>query len=121
MPTRTTTSATSSHRLVTWLVQWRSTQAALAIKPEFADAQANWGNVLFTQGRFDDAASHYAIAASLDPSRAGVHFNWGLALMKQGDLQGAIAHYQQALELDPDLADARSALAEALDRMHKPR
>jgi len=77
---------------------WRDT---VAKRPDNARAHNNLGRVLQRDGRFDEAADHYAKAASLDPQNAQAHFNLGLVRFRQGDPEAAIPSFDRAVELLP--------------------
>ena len=50
-------------------------ESALALKPDYANAHNNLGNVLKEQGKFDDAMAHYRRAIAINPDYAEAHFN----------------------------------------------
>jgi Flp pilus assembly protein TadD len=47
----------------------------IGIKPDFAEAHSNLGNVLKDQGKLDEAVAAYRQAIRLKPSYAEVHAN----------------------------------------------
>jgi len=77
-------------------------QKALAINPKNAEAMTYLGIVAFTQGRLDEAVSHYRDALRADPEHLGAHNNLGNALAGQRNLAEAISHYQAALKINPE-------------------
>jgi Flp pilus assembly protein TadD len=42
-------------------------QAAVTLRPDFADAQNSFGNLLLQAGRWNDAVAHYEAAVTLQP------------------------------------------------------
>ena len=65
-----------------------------------------WGNVLYAQGKNDEAIAKYQKVIELDPKFAPAYNNWGTALHAQGRNDEAIAKYQKATDLDPKYAYA---------------
>jgi protein O-mannosyl-transferase len=94
-------------------------QAALQIRPDFAEALVNLGIALSrTPGRLPDAIAEYQAALQIKPDYAEAHNNLGIALaFTPGRLQDAIAEYQAALGIRPDYADAHVNLGNALSQM----
>jgi Flp pilus assembly protein TadD len=74
------------------------------------------GNLLYRQGRMDEAVREYRAALSLDPSSADAHSNLGSALNGLGRPAEAIVEFRQAVSLAPDVADYHYNLGVALDR-----
>jgi Flp pilus assembly protein TadD len=74
-------------------------ERALAIKPDYAQAQNNLGLVLMERGRMDDATAHFQKALEIKPDMAEAHCNLGIALAGRGRIDEAIEHYRQALIL----------------------
>jgi tetratricopeptide (TPR) repeat protein len=77
-------------------------QAALKIKPDFAEAFNNVGDILLDKGDFDEAIAVYRRALAIKPDYAEAHYNLGDALSKKGDVDGAIAQFRMALAITPD-------------------
>ncbi len=74
----------------------------------------NLANVLWAQGKVNEAITQYVEALRLQPASAEAHNNLGLALAAQGRIGEAVAHYTQALRLDPSSAEAHSNYGGAL-------
>ena len=85
----------------------------LQVRPDYAVAHNNLGNVLQEKGRLEEAAACYRRALELRPDYARAHSNLGGALQAQGKLDEAVRCYQRALELTPDLAEAHHNLGVA--------
>ena len=77
---------------------------AVALRPDFAEANNNLGNALREMGKVDEAVDCYRQALALKPNDAEVHGNLGSALEETGDLQGAEESFRAALEHDPRCA-----------------
>jgi len=91
-----------------------SCQRALQLKPNFAFAHNNLGNVLRDQGRLEEAEAQYRRALKLDPNNPIAHNNLGNALRDQDRLEEEEACYRQALKLEPGYALAHCNLGFAL-------
>jgi tetratricopeptide (TPR) repeat protein len=72
---------------------------ALAINPDDAGTQFNFGNALFQQGQIDEAIVHYQKALAINPDDEAAYNNLGYAFYKTGRVNEAIAAAQRALQL----------------------
>ncbi len=88
--------------------------AAVAVKPDFAEAQYNLGNLLVRVGRRDEAVDAYRRAAKLRPDLAPVHANLGNVLYALRRWDEAVASHRRALALTPNAAEAHRNLGIAL-------
>lgn len=70
-------------------------------------AHNNLGNIVFKQGNYALAVSHYEEVVRLTPNNPEAYNNLGLALFAMGDHSEAIRNYTEALRLDPHFADAQ--------------
>jgi tetratricopeptide (TPR) repeat protein len=86
-------------------------QKALQIKPDYAEAHNNLGNVLFQKGNVDEAIIQLQQAVQITPDNAKAHNNLGNALLKKDRIDEAIAHYQMALQIKPDSLGVLNNLA----------
>lgn len=85
-------------------------ERALADGEHGGAAHLHLGLSLRRLGRHEQAAFHFARAASLEPTlRAEASLLQGLARIDLGDERGAIPHLERTLELDPRGEAARSA------------
>src|SRR5262245_27589821 len=82
-------------------------RAALAIKPDYLEAQANLGVVLARLGRYDEAVAAYESALKLAPQAPSILLNLGIAHYRAGKFDQAIAAFQRLLEQRPDMTQAR--------------
>jgi protein O-GlcNAc transferase len=89
-------------------------ETVLKTEPDNVDALSNLGGVLFSFGRFKDAATFCRRAIALAPTHAAAHNNLGLILQVAGDLPQAIELYRRAIELGPGNAEAIYNLGRAL-------
>jgi uncharacterized protein (TIGR02466 family) len=72
------------------------------------------GVALEGQRKFDEAASWYRKALSLNPGLAELHFNLGVVLGHLGKVEDAIASYKRAVALKPNLTVAHFNLGTLL-------
>lgn len=72
------------------------------------------GVALEGQRKFEEAASVYRKAITLDGRIAGVYFNLGVVLGNLGNTEEAIQNYRKAIALDPKLTPAYFNLGIAL-------
>ena len=84
---------------------------ALAIRPDYPQAENNLGNVLLLQGQTEEALQHMRAALRMDPANAEAHYNVGSVARSKGDLSEAIDQFRQAVALRPDFTPAVMGLA----------
>ena len=75
------------------------------------------GRAAFLEGRFEDAAGHFARVATADPEHLKARINWGVSLSRVGRPLEALGHFQQALAQEPDNAAALYNWGAALARL----
>jgi tetratricopeptide (TPR) repeat protein len=85
-----------------------------------AVTENNLGVALESEGRLDEAVSHYRRAIAFKADYAPAYNNQGTALRAKGDLDEAVASYERALALQPDFPDAHFNLANVLLDQRKP-
>ena len=89
---------------------------AVALRPDSADFQANYGSALWKLGRPDEAVAAERAAVRLDEKNHTAHYQLGRFLMRLGGkerLAEAAAHLRRAAELDPRQYDVRFELIAA--------
>ena len=94
-------------------------EAALRLRPAFAEAHAAAGAALDRLQRTDEAIAHFQEAIRVDPRLPAAWNHWGVALGRQGRLDEALARFRHALELNPEYADAYHNIGVALERQGK--
>jgi tetratricopeptide (TPR) repeat protein len=78
-------------------------QAALFIKPDFAEVHCILGMALATlPGRLPEAIPHYEAALRINPGLVDAHFNLGNALLQQGRYPAACEQYEETVKLKPN-------------------
>jgi tetratricopeptide (TPR) repeat protein len=78
-------------------------QAALKIKPEYADAHYNMGYALARQGKLDEGIYHFSEALRIRPKNVNNHNNMGVALALKGDYREAVDHFNRMYSITSDL------------------
>ena len=71
------------------------------MKPDFADAYLNLGNVLKEEGEFQEAIASYRKAIEIKPDFADAYLNLGHLLSDDEDLVAATDAYAQYYRLKP--------------------
>jgi protein O-mannosyl-transferase len=85
------------------IVQFRK---ALAIKPDYADANYSMGVAEASRGRTEEAIDYYTRAVKANRNHALAQNNLGHALLSCGEFYKALEHLKEALRLNPDFAEA---------------
>ena len=101
-----------------YLAHWRDSMSLgeymLSLTPNSGQVHNSLASTLQSQGRLDEAISHYRRALQARPYDALVYNNLGAALEAKGNLSEAIACYYKALKLLPDCDEAYYNLGIAL-------
>ena len=82
---------------------------ALALRPDYAEALSNRGNVLRELMRFEEALESYDRALAVRPDYAEALSNRGVTLQELMRFEEALASYQKAIALRPDFGEAQFA------------
>ncbi len=90
---------------------------AVALRPDFAAAQANLGLLLMALRRHAEAEAALRIAVAQMPLDAALHNALGVAQEAQQRYADAEKTYRAALEADPRLAEAHANLGNCLRRL----
>ena len=72
---------------------------AAQFKPEWPEAQEQFGLSLLAYRRWAEACDHFALAVQLQPRDASFHYNYAVALGGVGATADAASEYRQALQL----------------------
>ena len=86
-------------------------QAALAIDPTDAAAEAQIGSSLVSLEGCSTALPHLEAAVRLDPRLSAPFANLGRCLRQQMDYEGAVRNFEAAVRATPDFAEVREDLA----------
>jgi tetratricopeptide (TPR) repeat protein len=84
---------------------------AIRLQPYYADAYYNRGNVLFANGRVDDAIADWEKTLQIQPDDADAYTGLGNAFLRKGLLHEAMANYEKALALAPEDPHSRINIA----------
>jgi tetratricopeptide (TPR) repeat protein len=76
--------------------------------------QSPKGDILLSQGRWEEAIKEFSAAARTEPHRPEVHANLGMAYYFKGDSASAAPAFQAALRLEQNRVDALHGLGLAL-------
>jgi tetratricopeptide (TPR) repeat protein len=93
---------------------------ALAIRPDYPEANNNLGRILVQQGRAADAVPLLRLALQGKPASLEVRNNLANALSDAGALDEAVALYEEILRRDPRHAQALNGLGVALAMQGRP-
>ncbi len=104
-------SAVTHRQLSYWHDDFTLWAHALAVVPNNYVAENNFANALASQGRYDDAITHFRAAAALEPGDPVSQLNLGIYAQEHGDLQQAAARYDLVLRLATDDQIRASAYA----------
>jgi tetratricopeptide (TPR) repeat protein len=91
--------------------------AALRLKPDFADAYCNLGVALAACGRVEAAIHQYQESIRLKSANPLAYNNLGNALLRIKQPERALEQYELALQIKPSYGDAHANLAAALANM----
>ena len=83
----------------------KSYEKAVAIKPDYADAHFNLGNILRDLGELDGAIKSFVKTIEIMPEYDEAQYNLGVTLQELGQLDEAIEQYEKALSINPENAD----------------
>ncbi|MEN6586047.1 MAG: tetratricopeptide repeat protein, partial [Sulfuricella sp.] len=92
----------------------KSFEQALRLRPNYAEACFNAGNVNFLTGKYDVAAKRFELAIKLRPNYAKAYCGLGQARQFLGLMEKAEKAFQKALELQPNFAEAHGNYAALL-------
>lgn len=95
-------------------------EAAVARKPDFAEAHYNLGNALMRLGRSEDAVTAYRRAARHRPDLVAIHNNLGNALQALERFGEAAEAYERALAIEPQAAELQRNLGIVLQKAGRP-
>jgi protein O-GlcNAc transferase len=97
----------------------RHLHAALALNPNDAGAQFNYGNLLLGLQRFDEAFAVFGKALELNPALAEAQLNRGSILMSRKRFEEAIACFDAAIRINRNYAEAHCNRGHALEEIKR--
>jgi tetratricopeptide (TPR) repeat protein len=87
---------------------------AIRLRPEFAEAHNDLGNVLAAMNRTDEAIAAYSKAIKFAPQFANAHYGLGNMLSRKGNSENALVALERATALKPQFADAHLNMGNVL-------
>jgi tetratricopeptide (TPR) repeat protein len=91
----------------------RDFNRVIELKPDYANAWFNRGEIRYDQGQHEEAAADYSQALRLNDKDAGAYACRGHAYFQLRQFQQALADYDQAVRLDGKSAEALANRADA--------
>ena len=76
-----------------------------------AQRQADFGDALWSQGRFDEALESYCEASRMQPEQAEYHRKVAIAAWATKRPDVAASHFEEAVRLDPENAKTHEAIS----------
>jgi len=89
-----------------WAAALGDYEAALALKPDYLDAEMNRGTLLQRLGRFEEALASFDRVIEQNDLFTSAHFNRGNLLRDMGLWEDALASYDRAIALDSQHVDS---------------
>ncbi len=77
----------------------RHLRAALALEPDFMPAHRHMAELLFAQGKSDEALAELDTAVKLEPRAAVTYYNRGIVLRAVGKKDEALADFDKAVKI----------------------
>ncbi|HEX3747158.1 MAG TPA: tetratricopeptide repeat protein [Bryobacteraceae bacterium] len=93
---------------------------ALALVPNYAEANSNLAHELLKAGQFAEAEPYLTKALAENPNLATAHGDLGVLLAARGQFEDARQQFLRALSLSPEDADNESNLCFALTHLGRP-
>ena len=90
---------------------------SIALKPDYAEAYSNLGNILKELGKLKEAEKCLRQSITLKPDYAEAHNNLGSTLQEMDKLEEAEKCLRQSIALKPTLAEAYSNLGNILKEL----
>ena len=87
-------------------------KAALAIRPDRADALSNLGAAYVRIGQYDDGIKQYEAAIKADPANSAFRMNLALAYYKSARPNEALLHLKRVVASEPEAKGAYLVLAD---------
>jgi tetratricopeptide (TPR) repeat protein len=81
-------------------------QAALGLKPFYAEAHNNLGNAYYDKGWQNKALEHLKTAVKLKNGLSDAHYNLGIIYFETGHLEMARSEFEVVLKINPNDIDA---------------
>ena len=93
---------------------FKSFQKAVALKPDYAEAQYNLGVTIHELGQVDSAIKCYEKALAIQHAYPNAHNNLGQILLESGQPDAAMNHFEWAVAYQPEFSEAHNNLGSSL-------
>ena len=93
---------------------FKSFQKAVALKPDYAEAQYNLGVTIHELGQVDSAIKCYERALAIQHAYPNAHNNLGQILLESGQPDAAMSHFEWAVAYQPEFSEAHNNLGSSL-------
>ncbi len=94
-------------------------QAELDLYGDDADTHVDYGELLMTMGRLDEAGKQFRAAVEIDPRHAGAQYRLGELALRRGQLNAAQRRFQEVLRLEPKYPGAHAKLGQIMLRRNR--
>ena len=92
----------------------KSFEKAVALKPDYAEAQYNLGVTIRELGQVDSAIKCYERALVIQHAYPNAHNNLGQILLESGQPDAAMNHFEWAVAYQPEFSEAHNNLGSSL-------
>ena len=92
---------------------------ALELRPDYAEANFNLGNLLVSEKLNIEALKHYAVALDVQPDHLNARVNHAAVNLKLGNYNEAVAQIELALKFDNNNTLALLIIGEALEKLDR--
>ena len=93
---------------------FKSFQKAVALKPDYAEAQYNLGVTIHELGQVDSAIKCYERVLDIQHAYPNAHNNLGQILLESGQPDAAMSHFEWAVAYQPEFSEAHNNLGSSL-------
>ncbi len=90
---------------------------AVPLQAQSTESLMNQGNMLLSNGAFDQAVSVFRKVIARDPSNFEAQFNLGYAYLNRGRYSNAVTEFKRALQINPASAECWSNIAMAYESL----
>ena len=90
---------------------------AITIMPGYPVLQAEMGDILLSEGKYDAAIERFRFVQKMEPRMVNIHLSWGRALLAQKHIDAAMAEFKTVITAEPKNFEAYNYLGEAFTAM----
>ncbi|HEY3856632.1 MAG TPA: tetratricopeptide repeat protein [Verrucomicrobiae bacterium] len=92
-------------------------EKAITIMPNYPVLQAEMGDILLSEGKYDAAIQRFQTVQKMEPRMVNIHLPWGRALLAQKKIEPAMAEFQTVIKAEPKNFEAYNYLGQAFASM----